>query len=104
MQYFGVLRHPFRKYSIKKIKNTDFFSWYLPIVLFSKLPSVMLLRLRFIIQPLNICFTSAKVLEGESFMDLIAAMTKEESGQDVHGWENITLLEEEAVLENKLIA
>ena len=31
-------------------------------------------------------------------------MAKEGSGQHVHGWENITLLEEEAVLENKLIA
>jgi hypothetical protein len=50
------------------------------------------------------CLWCSKVLEGESFMDLIAASTKEEGGQHVHGWENITLLEEEAALENKLIA
>ena len=37
-------------------------------------------------------------------MDLIAASTKQEGGQHVHGWKNITLLEEEAALENKLIA
>ena len=49
------------------------------------------------------CLWCSKVLEGESFMDLIAAGTKEEGGQHVHGWENITLLEEEAALENKLI-
>ena len=34
----------------------------------------------------------------------IAASMKEEDGQHVHGWENITLLEEEAALENRLIA
>jgi hypothetical protein len=50
------------------------------------------------------CLWCSKVLEGESFMDLIAASTKEEGGQHVHGWENITLLEKEATLENKLIA
>ena len=44
------------------------------------------------------CLWCAKVLEGESFMDLIAASAKEESGQHVHGWENITLIEEEAAL------
>jgi hypothetical protein len=37
-------------------------------------------------------------------MDLITASAKEEGRQHVHGWENITLLEEEAALENKLIA
>ena len=36
-------------------------------------------------------------------MDLIAASAKEEGGQHVHGWENITLVEEEADLENKLL-
>jgi hypothetical protein len=35
---------------------------------------------------------------------LTAASAKEEDVQHVHGWENITLLEEEAALENKLIA
>ena len=37
-------------------------------------------------------------------MDLIAASAKEKNGQHVHGWENITLLEEEAAPENKLTA
>jgi len=50
------------------------------------------------------CLLCSKVLEGESFIDLIAASAKEEGGQYVHGWENMILLEEEAVLENKLIA
>jgi hypothetical protein len=49
------------------------------------------------------CLWCSKVLEGESFMDLVAASMKEEGGQHVHGWENITLLEEEAALENRLI-
>jgi hypothetical protein len=44
------------------------------------------------------------VLEGESFMDLIAATTKKEGGQHVHGWENITLEEEEATVANNLPA
>jgi len=44
------------------------------------------------------------VLEGESFMDLIVATTKEEGGQHVHGWENITLQEEETTLANNLLA
>jgi hypothetical protein len=43
------------------------------------------------------------VLEGKSFMDLIAASTKEEGGQHVHGWENISLAEEEAALANKVL-
>ena len=46
----------------------------------------------------------SKVLEGDSFMDLIAASTKEEGGQHVHGWENVGLLEEEVAAENKLLA
>lgn len=29
-------------------------------------------------------------------MDLIATSSSEEGGQHVHGWENVTLLEEEA--------
>jgi hypothetical protein len=36
-------------------------------------------------------------------MDLITASRKEEGGQHVHGWENITLVEEEIDLENKLL-
>ena len=42
------------------------------------------------------CIWCSKVLEGESFMDLIATTSFEEGGQHVHGWENVTLLEEEA--------
>jgi hypothetical protein len=43
------------------------------------------------------------VLEEESFMDLVEASMKEEGRQHVHGWENITLVEEEADLSNKLL-
>ena len=50
------------------------------------------------------CVWCSKVLEGDSFMDLIAASTKEEGGQHVHCWENIGLLEEEVAAENKLLA
>jgi hypothetical protein len=50
------------------------------------------------------CIWCSMVLEGESFMDLIAATTKKEGGQHVHGWENITLQEEEATLANNLPA
>jgi hypothetical protein len=49
------------------------------------------------------CLWCSKVLEGESFMGLIAASAKEEGGQHIHGWENITLVEEETELENKLL-
>jgi hypothetical protein len=48
------------------------------------------------------CLWCSKVLEGESFMDLIAASAKEESRQHVHGWANITFIEEEVTLTNKL--
>jgi hypothetical protein len=45
------------------------------------------------------------VLEGESFMDLLEASMKEESGQHVHGWESLTLVEQKAaVLESKLLS
>jgi hypothetical protein len=37
-------------------------------------------------------------------MDLIVATTKEEGGQHVHGWKNITLQEEETTLANNLLA
>jgi len=37
-------------------------------------------------------------------MDLVKASMKEEDGQHVHGWENITLVEEKVVLTNKLLA
>ena len=49
------------------------------------------------------CLWCSKVLEGESFMDLIAASAKEESGHHIHGWENITVIEEEAALAKKVL-
>jgi hypothetical protein len=49
------------------------------------------------------CLWCSKVLEGESFMDLIKKSMKEEDGQHVHGWENITL-EKEVAMANKLLA
>ena len=52
------------------------------------------------------CLWCSKVLEGESFMDLVAASTKEENGQHVHGWENVTSAEVKAtaVLRKKLLS
>jgi hypothetical protein len=52
------------------------------------------------------CLWCSKVLEGESFMDLVAASMKEEGGQHVHGWENITIAEVKAtaVLKNNLVS
>ena len=39
-------------------------------------------------------------------MDLVAASMKEEGGQHVHGWENITIakVKATAVLKNKLVS
>jgi hypothetical protein len=39
-------------------------------------------------------------------MDLVEASMREEGGQHVHGWENITSVEEKpvAVIENKLLS
>jgi hypothetical protein len=37
-------------------------------------------------------------------MDLITKSAKEEGGQYVHGWENITLYKEEEAPENKLMS
>ena len=50
------------------------------------------------------CLWCSKVIEGESIMDIVEVSQKQESGQHVHGWENITLLEEEASLSDKLLA
>jgi hypothetical protein len=50
------------------------------------------------------CLWCSKVLEGESFMDLIEVNMKQEHNQHVHAWENITLVEEEADLANKLLS
>jgi hypothetical protein len=53
------------------------------------------------------CLWCSKVLEGESFMDLIEVSRKEEGEQHVHGWENITLEGEvmaTAILKTKLSA
>jgi hypothetical protein len=50
------------------------------------------------------CLWCSKVLEGESFMDLIAASMKEEKGQHVHGWEIVTVdIKATAVVKNKLL-
>jgi hypothetical protein len=49
------------------------------------------------------CIWCSKILEGESFMDLVAASVNEEGAQHVHGWENVTLIEEESKLANKLL-
>jgi hypothetical protein len=49
------------------------------------------------------CIWCSKILEGKSFMDLVAAPLKEERGHHVHGWENVTLIEEESKLANKLL-
>jgi hypothetical protein len=49
------------------------------------------------------CIWCSKILEGESFMDLVAAFVKQEECQHVHGWENITLIGKEAKLANKLL-
>jgi hypothetical protein len=51
------------------------------------------------------CLWCSKVLEGESFIDLVAASMKEEEGQHVHGWENVTPVELKAaaVVKNKLL-
>jgi hypothetical protein len=52
------------------------------------------------------CLWCSKVLEGESFMDLVEASIKEESGQHVHGWENIASVDVKAtaVQKNKLLS
>jgi hypothetical protein len=52
------------------------------------------------------CLWCSKVLEGDSFMDLVEASMKEKGGQHVHGWENVKLAEEEeaAVLKSKLLS
>ena len=50
------------------------------------------------------CLWCSKILEGESFMDLIEKSIKDESKQHVHGWENITLRKEEAALANEVLA
>jgi hypothetical protein len=50
------------------------------------------------------CLWCSKVLEGESFMDIVEAFMKEERRQHVYAWENITLIEEEADLVNKLLS
>ena len=50
------------------------------------------------------CLWCSKVLEGESFMDLVEASMKEEGGQHVHGRENVTLGKVSAVLESKVVS
>ncbi|MGC1135282.1 MAG: hypothetical protein WA941_20810 [Nitrososphaeraceae archaeon] len=48
------------------------------------------------------CLWCSKVLEGESFMDLVATCTNN-NNERPHAWENITLVEEETKLANKLL-
>jgi len=48
------------------------------------------------------CLWCSKVIEGESFMDLVMTSTNNE--QPPHAWENITLLEGETDLTNKLLS
>jgi hypothetical protein len=48
------------------------------------------------------CQWYSKVLEGESFMDLVEAPKNEEGGQHVHGWKNITLVKEVDMI-NKIL-
>jgi hypothetical protein len=50
------------------------------------------------------CLWCSKVLEGESFTDLVEESMKEEGEQHVHGWENMTLGEEEITIANKMLA
>jgi hypothetical protein len=52
------------------------------------------------------CLWCSKVLEGESFRDLVAASLKEEYGQHVHVWENIIMVQKKAVsiLESRLVS
>jgi len=40
----------------------------------------------------------SKVLGGESFMDLTVASMKEEGGQHVHSWQNMTLVRKRRLL------
>ena len=44
------------------------------------------------------CLWCSKVLEGDSFMDLAT-----DNNERPHAWENITLVEEESALANKLL-
>jgi hypothetical protein len=52
------------------------------------------------------CLWCSKVLEGESFMDLVKASMKKEVRQYVHGWENVALVDVKAnaVQNNKLMS
>lgn len=47
------------------------------------------------------CLWCSKILEGESFVDLVMMNTN--SREHLHAWENITLVEEESDLANKLL-
>lgn len=50
------------------------------------------------------CLYCAKVIEGESFMNLVKTTASIERGRHVHAWENITLAGEEiAALKNKML-
>jgi hypothetical protein len=47
------------------------------------------------------CLWCSKIIEGESFVDLVMMNTN--SNERLHAWENITLVEEESDLANKLL-
>lgn len=47
------------------------------------------------------CLWCSKIVEGESFVDLV--MTNTNKNERLHAWENITLVEEESDLANKLL-
>ena len=47
------------------------------------------------------CLWCSKIIEGESFVDLVMMNTN--SNERLHAWENITLIEEESDLANKLL-
>lgn len=48
------------------------------------------------------CLWCSKVVEGESFVDLVMTRSTNDN-EPIHAWENITLVEEESDLENKLL-
>jgi hypothetical protein len=52
------------------------------------------------------CLWCSKVLEGESFMDLVETSMKEETRQHVHCWENVVSAKEAvaAVVNSKLVS
>jgi hypothetical protein len=50
------------------------------------------------------CLWCSKVIEGESFMDLLESSIKEGGNEHVLGWENISLAKDELAFANKPLA